>query len=82
VSSEAPPPGGLALDITVEAVELVGPEIFVYGRRADGGSGPSSELIVRIPGQTAPAIGDQLRVVAQRGKLHLFSADGRRRLTI
>ncbi|MGO4713651.1 sn-glycerol-3-phosphate import ATP-binding protein UgpC [Bradyrhizobium sp. 2TAF24] len=82
VSSDATPPGGLALELTVEAVELVGPEIFVYGRRTDGGTGPTGELIVRIPGQSAPDIGNRLRVVVPRGKLHLFSADGRRRMTI
>jgi len=81
VSNGDTPPGGLSLEITVEAVELVGPEIFVYGRRTDGGTS-AGELIVRIPGQSAPEIGNRLRVVAPRGKLHLFSADGRRRMTI
>jgi sn-glycerol 3-phosphate transport system ATP-binding protein len=82
VSSEVVPPGGVALDLTVDAVELVGAETFIYGTR--GGSKPdvNSDTIVRIPGQTAPALGEKLRVVAPRSKLHLFSEDGRRRITI
>ena len=35
---------------------------------------------VRIPGVEAPAIGQRIRVAAPRDKLHLFSADGRRRI--
>jgi sn-glycerol 3-phosphate transport system ATP-binding protein len=82
VSSEAAPPGGVALDLTVDAVELVGAETFIYSTR--GGSKPdvNSDTIVRIPGQTAPALGEKLRVVAPRSKLHLFTEDGRRRITI
>ncbi len=80
VSSEATPPGGIALDLTVGVVELVGPEIFVYGARA--GAPAAADVVVRIPGQTAPPAGGTLRVVAPRNKLHLFTADGRRRIDI
>jgi sn-glycerol 3-phosphate transport system ATP-binding protein len=82
--------GGLALDIVVEAIERVGPETFVYGSRGSrhvqpggagnpGGAG-GDEIIVRLPGQAAPVIGERLTVAAPRSRLHLFSADGRRRL--
>jgi sn-glycerol 3-phosphate transport system ATP-binding protein len=81
---------GLALDIVVEAIERVGPETFVYGVRAGreprpvvaGKPGESSggEIIIRIPGQTAPALGERLAVEAAPYSLHLFSADGRRRI--
>jgi len=37
-------------------------------------------VIVRIPGATAPAIGERIRAVAPPEKLHLFSADGRQRI--
>lgn len=81
VSSDAAPVGGMALDLTVDAVELVGPEIFIYATRS--GSKPGdTDIIVRIPGQTAPALGEKLRVIAPRGKLHLFTSDGRRRIAI
>jgi sn-glycerol 3-phosphate transport system ATP-binding protein len=90
VISPDPLPGGVALDLTVEAIERVGPETFIYGARhqevqevaADPGELPPGEVIVRIPGAVAPAIGAQIRVVAPRDKLHLFSADGRRRIDL
>ncbi len=31
-------------------------------------------------GESAPAIGERIRLAAPRDKLHLFSADGRKRL--
>ena len=77
--------GGIALDLTVEAIERVGAETFIYGTRqneiqgvaANPGDLPPGEVIVRIPGAVAPAIGEQIKAVAARRQLHLFSADGR-----
>jgi sn-glycerol 3-phosphate transport system ATP-binding protein len=37
---------------------------------------------VRIPGAVAPGIGEKIRAVAPREKLHLFSADGRQRIEL
>jgi sn-glycerol 3-phosphate transport system ATP-binding protein len=37
---------------------------------------------VRIPGSIAPGIGERIRAVAPREKLHLFSADGRHRIDL
>jgi sn-glycerol 3-phosphate transport system ATP-binding protein len=82
--------GGVALDLTVEAIERVGAETFVYGSRqnvaqgvaANPGELPPGEVIVRIPGAVGPAIGERIRAVAARDKLHLFSADGRKRVEI
>jgi sn-glycerol 3-phosphate transport system ATP-binding protein len=70
-------PAGIALPLTVSAVEHVGAESFVYGtlERGDG-------VIVRLPGQTAPAPGERAMAVATPQKLHLFSADGQRRLSL
>jgi sn-glycerol 3-phosphate transport system ATP-binding protein len=90
VISPDPHPGGVALDLTVEAIERVGPETFIYGARqhevqgvaANPGELPPGEVIVRIPGAVAPAIGTQIRVIAPPDKLHLFSADGRRRIDL
>jgi sn-glycerol 3-phosphate transport system ATP-binding protein len=78
---------GVAFDLTVEAVERVGAETFLYGTRqreaqgvaANPGELPPGELIVRIPGVIAPDIGERIRAVAPYQKLHLFSSDGRRR---
>ena len=80
--------GGVALGLTVEAIEHVGAETFVYGSReqeaksvaANPGELPPGEIIVRIPGAAGPAIGERIRAVAPPDKLHLFSADGRQRV--
>ena len=82
--------GGIALDLTVEAIERVGAETFIYGTRqtaaqgvaANPGELPPGEVIVRIPGAVGPAIGERIRAVAPREKLHLFSADGRKRVDL
>src|SRR6202035_2961742 len=82
--------GGIALDLTVEAIERVGAETFLYGTRqheiqgvaANPGELPPGEVIVRIPGAVAPAIGERIRAGAPRQKLHLFSADGRKRVDL
>jgi sn-glycerol 3-phosphate transport system ATP-binding protein len=82
--------GGVALNLTVEAIEKVGAETFIYGSRqnvaqgvaANPGDLPPGEVIVRIPGAGGPAIGERIRAVAARDKLHLFSADGRKRVEI
>jgi sn-glycerol 3-phosphate transport system ATP-binding protein len=83
-------PGGIALDLSVEAVERVGAETFLYGTRqqevqgvaANPGELPPGEVIVRIPGAVGPAIGERIRAIAPREKLHLFSADGRQRIDL
>jgi sn-glycerol 3-phosphate transport system ATP-binding protein len=86
------PEGGVALDLTVEAIERVGAETYIYGQRpqqqgqaaisAKPGELPPGEILVRIPGQQGPAIGEKIRAAAVRDKLHLFSADGRKRIEI
>ncbi|WGR96320.1 hypothetical protein MTX20_10490 [Bradyrhizobium sp. ISRA435] len=87
-SSSETAPGGVALGLTVEAIEHVGAETFVYGTRqreeqgvaANPGELPPGEVIVRVPGATGPAIGERIKAVASRDKLHLFTADGRKRV--
>jgi sn-glycerol 3-phosphate transport system ATP-binding protein len=82
--------GGITLDLNVEAIERVGAETFIYGARqnqaqgiaANPGELPPGEVIVRIPGAVAPAIGERIRAIAPREKLHLFSADGRQRIDL
>ena len=80
--------GGVALGLTVEAIERVGAETFIYGTRqqevqgvaANPGELPPGEVIVRIPGVTGPGIGERIRAVAPPDRLHLFTADGRKRI--
>jgi sn-glycerol 3-phosphate transport system ATP-binding protein len=86
------PDGGIAMDLTVDTIERVGAETYIYGLRTNGdgtpaisarpGERPPGEILVRIPGQTGPAIGDRIRAAATRDKLHLFSADGRQRIEL
>jgi sn-glycerol 3-phosphate transport system ATP-binding protein len=66
---------GIALPLTVGAVERVGPESFVYGTLDRG-----DNIIVRVQGTEAPAMGERAVAVARRDKLHVFSADGSRRI--
>jgi sn-glycerol 3-phosphate transport system ATP-binding protein len=91
ISNGSMPDGGIALDLAVEAIERVGAETYVYGLRAQQsgqpavsskpGELPPGEILVRIPGQEGPAIGQKIRAVAPRERLHLFTADGRKRVT-
>jgi sn-glycerol 3-phosphate transport system ATP-binding protein len=90
ISDSAAPAGGLALELTVETIERVGAETYIYGLRSLEGAQPAvsarpgelppGEILVRIPGQSGPAIGERIRATAPREKLHLFSADGRKRI--
>jgi sn-glycerol 3-phosphate transport system ATP-binding protein len=90
ITNDTTPAGGVALDLTVEAIERVGAETYIYGVRARSGDTPAisakpgelppGEILVRIPGQDAPDIGERIKVIAPREKLHLFSADGRKRI--
>jgi sn-glycerol 3-phosphate transport system ATP-binding protein len=92
LSNDGAPDGGVAIELAVETIERVGAETYVYGLRAQKGDAaaisakpgelPPGEILVRIPGQTAPAIGERIRAVAARDKLHVFSADGRQRIAI
>jgi sn-glycerol 3-phosphate transport system ATP-binding protein len=92
LSNDGAPDGGVAIELAVETIERVGAETYVYGLRAQKGDAaaisakpgelPPGEILVRIPGQTAPAIGERIRAVAARDKLHVFSADGRQRVAI
>jgi sn-glycerol 3-phosphate transport system ATP-binding protein len=92
ISNGTAPAGGIALELTVEAIEKVGAETYVYGVRAqpDGvsavsakpGELPPGEILLRVPGQSGPAIGERIKAVASREKLHLFSPDGRKRIAL
>jgi sn-glycerol 3-phosphate transport system ATP-binding protein len=65
--------GGIAVPMTVMAVERLGPESLVYGSDPAG-----RELIVRRSGADQPELGAQLTAVAERTSLHRFNADGER----
>ena len=83
------PEGALPFDLTVTAIEHVGAETYVYGLRPQAGDAeavsakpgepPPGEILVRIPGQQGPSIGETIKALAPREKLHLFVAGGRQR---
>jgi sn-glycerol 3-phosphate transport system ATP-binding protein len=75
IAPGALPGEGIALPLTVSAVERVGPESFVYGTLDRG-----DNVIVRVPGTHAPTPGDRATAVAHRANLHVFSADGQQRI--
>jgi sn-glycerol 3-phosphate transport system ATP-binding protein len=86
------PEGALPFELTVTAIEHVGAETYVYGLRpqmgdteavsARPGEPPPGEILVRIPGQQGPSIGETIKTLAPREKLHLFAAGGRRRVDL
>src|ERR1700753_2558562 len=88
IANQGPPDGAIAFELTVSAIEHVGAETFVYGMRpqqgdadtisAKPGEAPPGEMLVRIPGQNAPAIGEKIRVLALRDRLHVFVEGGRK----
>jgi sn-glycerol 3-phosphate transport system ATP-binding protein len=87
--ADGAPAGGVMLELSVEAIEHVGAETYVYGARRrdrddDGLSlaATAGDIIVRVPGDAAPGIGERIRACAPRERLHLFSADGRRRIKL
>jgi len=92
LANGAAPAGGLTFELKVEAIEKVGAETYVYGLRSqqDGqpaiserpGELPPGEILVRIPGQGGPAIGETIKVLAPRERLHLFVAGGRKRIEL
>ncbi len=66
------PAGSLVLPATVEAVEPVGAESFLYCGAAGG------RIVVRVSGRATAQPGDALRVVAKADRLHWFDSAGKR----
>ncbi|WEB41022.1 sn-glycerol-3-phosphate ABC transporter ATP-binding protein UgpC [Streptomyces yunnanensis] len=70
-------PAGLA--VTVNVVEELGADGYVYGTAEVGGT--VKDLVVRVNGRQVPAKGTQLHVVPQPGETHVFSTSTGERLT-
>src|SRR5258707_4330522 len=74
VITDQTPAGGVALPLTVEAIERVGAETFVYGSRqqdeqrnaANPREVPPGQVIVRIPRSEASPIRHKIRVARAR----------------
>ncbi len=71
-------PAGLA--VTVNVVEELGADGYVYGP-ADIGGDEKKDLVVRVNGRRVPEKGSVLRVVPRPGELHVFSTSTGERLT-
>ncbi|MEU9112193.1 sn-glycerol-3-phosphate ABC transporter ATP-binding protein UgpC [Streptomyces sp. NPDC048483] len=70
-------PAGLA--ITVNVVEELGADGYVYGTAEVGGE--VKDLVVRVNGRQVPAKGTQLHVVPTPGETHVFSTSSGERLS-
>ena len=65
-----------ALPVDLQSVEHLGADAFAYGAL----QGTAALFTIRLPGQTAAARGNTLRVVPQQDHIHLFDpATGQRR---
>jgi sn-glycerol 3-phosphate transport system ATP-binding protein len=69
---EASPDTALRLDATVDAVEPVGAESFLYAATSSG------RIIVRVPGRAVTGPGERIPVTVPRSKLHFFDGAGKR----
>ncbi|WP_042413009.1 ABC transporter ATP-binding protein [Streptacidiphilus anmyonensis] len=71
--------GDAGLAVTVNVVEELGADGYVYGTaKVDG---EDKDLVVRVGGRSVPARGEVLHVVPRAGELHLFSTKTGARLT-
>ncbi|MFD7106513.1 ABC transporter ATP-binding protein [Streptomyces celluloflavus] len=70
-------PAGLA--VTVNVVEELGADGFVYGTAEVGGA--VKDLVVRVNGREVPAKGATLHVVPRPGETHVFSTKTGERLS-
>ncbi|MER5780426.1 sn-glycerol-3-phosphate ABC transporter ATP-binding protein UgpC [Streptomyces mobaraensis] len=70
-------PAGLA--VTVNVVEELGADGYVYGTAEVGGE--QKDLVVRVNGRRVPEKGSALHVVPRPGELHVFSTSSGERLS-
>ncbi|MBO0652837.1 sn-glycerol-3-phosphate ABC transporter ATP-binding protein UgpC [Streptomyces triculaminicus] len=70
-------PAGVA--VTVNVVEELGADGYVYGTAEVGGE--QKDIVVRVDGRNVPAKGSVLHVVPRPGELHVFSTSSGERLS-
>jgi multiple sugar transport system ATP-binding protein len=71
--------GGNGLAVTVNVVEELGADGYVYGTAKVGGE--DKDLVVRVNGRSVPSKGETLHVVPRSGETHVFSTSSGLRLT-
>ncbi|MEU7718165.1 ABC transporter ATP-binding protein [Streptomyces tibetensis] len=69
----------LGLAVTVNVVEELGADAYVYGTAKVGDD--SKDLVVRVSGRDVPEKGSQLHVVPRSGETHVFSTSTGARLS-
>jgi multiple sugar transport system ATP-binding protein len=77
----AAPGDGFA--VTVDVVEELGSDAYVYGRLAGSGSDAivdEPDVIARVDPRQAPAKGDTVHFKVRDGELHLFDSESGARL--
>ena len=67
------------LAVTVNVVEELGSDAYVYGTAQVGGA--SKDLVVRVGGRNVPEKGSTLHVVPRPGETHVFSTSTGERLS-
>ncbi|OIV37763.1 sugar ABC transporter ATP-binding protein [Mangrovactinospora gilvigrisea] len=70
--------GDEGLPVSVNVVEELGADAYVYGTIEVGGE--SRDLVVRVSGRDIPMKGETLRVVPRSGETHVFSTSTGNRL--
>ncbi len=65
--------------VTVNVVEELGSDAFVYGTAQVGGE--AKDLVVRVGGREVPEKGSTLHVVPRSGETHVFSTSTGARLS-
>jgi len=65
--------------VTVNVVEELGADGYVYGTAEIGGD--KCDLVVRVPGRAVPEKGTTIHVVPQGGETHVFSTSSGERLS-
>ncbi|WP_279482551.1 sn-glycerol-3-phosphate import ATP-binding protein UgpC [Aureimonas sp. SK2] len=68
--------GRPAVEVTLNAIERVGAETYLYGSLPSGGA----DIALRTPGHVRKDLGERVRVGFEPAALHLFSADTGRRV--
>ncbi|WP_372408845.1 ABC transporter ATP-binding protein [Streptomyces luteireticuli] len=77
--SEGTEDASAGLAVTVNVVEELGADGYVYGTAEVGGE--PKDLVVRVNGRSVPEKGSALRVVPRPGELHVFSTSSGERLS-
>ncbi|MEJ8277837.1 ABC transporter ATP-binding protein [Pseudonocardia spirodelae] len=78
-----PAGAGEGLEVTVDVVEELGADAYVYGTLADAGDphGEGTSLIARVDARTPPERGTRLRLVPDPERTHVFDGDTGARLS-